>query len=76
MKLNPDDATLPVTGGWLGYVVIALDRVTCRAEVATVGRIVEDRCSFGRDVVSGDMLNEFKKLVTVSVKEVVIVGSA
>ena len=44
--------------------------------MATVGRIVEDRCSFGRDVVSGDRLNEFRKLVTVSVKEVVIVGSA
>ena len=50
--------------------------MTCRAEVATVGRIVDDRCSFWREVVSGDMLNEFKKLVTVSVKEAVIVGSA
>ena len=41
---------LQTTGGWLGYVVIALDRVTCRAEVATVGRkLTKD--FFGRDVI-------------------------
>ena len=53
-----------------------MDTATCRTEAATVNCIVDERSAFWCEVVSKDMLNEFTKLVTVSVKNAVIVGSA